>query len=88
MDSQRAVVQFLKQTVRNEAFVKAMAGAIVRQSSQRVPRQHAYTLLCWSSTVVRQFELPGAKKAVLKLAECQVAYLMYLCKSLSAWLHF
>ena len=86
MDSQRAVVQFLKQTVRNEAFMKAMAGGIVRQSSQRVPRQDAYTLLCWSSTVVQQFELPSAKKAVLKLAECQVDAL-HICKSLFGPMH-
>lgn len=72
MDSQRAVLQFLKQTVRNEAFMKAMAGSIVRHNSQRLPRQDAFILLCWSCTVVRQFELPGAKKAVHKLAECQV----------------
>lgn len=73
MDSQRAVMQFLRQTVRNDTFMKAMAGAVVKQSSQRLPRQHAYVLLCWSCIVVRQFELPSAKKAVLKLAECQVS---------------
>lgn len=71
--AQRAVLQFIKQTVREDAFMKAMAGGLVRQGTQKLPPQHAFTLLCWSCTVVRQFELPSAKKAVQKLAECQVS---------------
>jgi len=70
--SQRAVLHFLKPCLQNETFLKAMAGALVRLGPHRLPRQDAYALLCWSSAVVRHLELPAARKALSKIAECQV----------------
>lgn len=71
--TQRAVLKFLKQCLHNKAFLKTMAATIVRDGTQRgLCKQSAYVLLCWSSAVVRRLSLPGARKAVLKIAECQV----------------
>lgn len=36
--------------------------------------QECFVLLCWTAVVLRQLQPQSAKKAVLKLVECQVQY--------------
>ena len=70
---QRAVLAFLRWCcLRNETFLKTVAGALVRLGARNMPKQDAYVLLRWSSEVVSRLQLPEARKAVSKLAECQV----------------
>ena len=70
---QRAVLTFLRWCcLRNETLLKTMAGALVRLGARKMPKQDAYVLLKWSSEVVSRLQLPEARKAVSKLAECQV----------------
>ncbi|DBB12167.1 TPA: hypothetical protein ACH3X3_006274 [Trebouxia sp. C0006] len=76
--SQRAVLATVKQAVTNGTFLKTLAGAIVKLDPDSVSRQECFVLLCWTAVVLRQLQVSCAKKAVIKLVECQAAYLSRL----------
>ena len=68
--SQRAVLAVLRVALKNEAFLRTFAAAVVRAPVPR-SRQEAYVLLCWSGAVLARLQLPAGRKAAAKLVELQ-----------------
>ena len=79
MASQHAVLAALRRLVAQDAFVKALAAAIVRRERSKLPRQQAYVLLCWSLLLLQRLELPAGQKAASKLIQCQVMAVFMSC---------
>lgn len=50
--------------------------------------QECFVLLCWTAVVLRQLQVSTAKKAVIKLVECQVCSLLPDMSRLSNTMHF
>ena len=79
MASQHAVSAALRRLVAQDAFVKALAAAIVRRERLKLPRQQAYVLLCWFLLLLQRLELPAGQKAASKLIQCQVMAVFMSC---------
>ncbi|KAK9866109.1 hypothetical protein WJX84_009505 [Apatococcus fuscideae] len=84
LSSQRAVLDFIRQAVSNEFFLKTFAGAICRVDPSSYGRKESFAVLCWSSAVLRKLQPAGAQKAIDKLVQCQAACLETLWRSYSA----
>lgn len=81
LDSQRAVLATVRQAVNNGTFLKTLAGALVKLDAAAVSRQECFMLLCWTAVVLRHLQPQSARKAVLRLVECQAVYLSRLQSS-------
>jgi hypothetical protein len=68
---QEAVNQLVRLAVQQEAFLKPLAAAIIRQAASKPPPQTAFVLLEWSSFVLSELQPANAQKAVRKLLEEQ-----------------
>ncbi len=71
-DSQRAVMVALRPALHHEGFVRAFAAGLVRLDPARCTRGECQVVVAWTCALVPALELPGAKKAVVKIAERQV----------------
>ncbi|KAI3427088.1 hypothetical protein D9Q98_007027 [Chlorella vulgaris] len=73
--SQQAVQQLVDAAVQQDAFLKALAGGIVKQEKAKLRPHEARALVSWSTSVLRELDVAATKKAVGKLIECQAAFL-------------
>ncbi|KAL4444093.1 hypothetical protein ABPG75_011830 [Micractinium tetrahymenae] len=76
--SQRAVQQFVSAAVERDAFLKALAGGVVKHEKAKLKPYEAAALVGWTSAVLGQLDVETMKKAVVKLLECQAAFLEVL----------
>jgi hypothetical protein len=70
---QRAVNRVLRAALAQEPFLRALAPAVIKASSAKLPPQHAFSLLEWTCLLLEQ--LPADGKAVGKLLEVQAQLL-------------
>ncbi|KAL4419436.1 hypothetical protein ABPG77_006363, partial [Micractinium sp. CCAP 211/92] len=74
-DSRRAVQQFVSAAVEQDAFLKALAGGVVKQEKAKLKPHEAAALVGWAAAILGQLDVGSTKKAVVKLLECQAAFL-------------
>jgi hypothetical protein len=73
---QRAVNRLLRAALAQEPFLRALAPALIKASSAKLPPQHAFSLLEWTCLLLEQLPSDGASsKAVAKLLEVQAQLL-------------
>jgi hypothetical protein len=73
---QRAVNRVLRAALAQEPFLRALAPALIKASSAKLPPQHAFSLLEWTCLLLEQLPGDGASaKAVAKLLEVQAQLL-------------
>ncbi|KAG1666477.1 hypothetical protein FOA52_004859 [Chlamydomonas sp. UWO 241] len=77
--SQRMVASFVKEALSSDAFMKGLAGAVVKAGSgsagASLPRCAAFGLLRFSALLLQALDPATMKKAVTKLVEVQAALL-------------
>ena len=63
-ESQRAVLRFCRDAAKHEAFLKALAGAVVKQGSSvaKLSRRQAHAVLTWSCVALERLDPAAAKK--------------------------
>lgn len=74
LSEQQAVRRVLNKALDSEKFLKTFAAALVRGATTAQGSHECFVLLCWSALVLARLPLPGAKKAIVKLLECQVCF--------------
>ncbi len=78
-----AIVKFDAETVSRQVnkmmcSPRSTAGALCQSlmspTTDSVCMQECFVLSCWTAVVLRQLQVSSAKKAVIKLVECQVQF--------------
>eukprot|EP00887_Chlorella_sp_A99_P001204 scaffold14.g1204.t1 len=78
-EAARAVQRFVDAGVAgSEAFLKTLAGAVVKHEKAKLKPHEAAALAGWAAALLRQLDLGASKKAAAKLAECLAAFLEQL----------
>jgi len=57
-----------------KSFAGALYQSLTLPTSDIVCLQECFVLLCWTAVVLRHLQVSSAKKAVIKLVECQVQF--------------
>ncbi|PRW50843.1 Translational activator GCN1 isoform A [Chlorella sorokiniana] len=73
--SQAAVQQLVDAGVKTDAFLKALAGGVVKNEKAKLKPHEARALVGWAAAILRELDIESTKKAVVKLLECQAAFL-------------